>query len=293
MSCSMNQLYEAIGISKQGVHRYAKRQQDFDTKVMMLMKEGEVLRGEHPGCGVEKMYYTLQPDFIGRDRFVELFMDLGFRLKRKKNYRRTTYSTQVYYPNLIQGKLVNGPGQIWQSDITYIRLLERFYYAVFIIDVYTKKIVGYQLSDNLRAEANVKTLKIALKENGPPLIHHSDKGSQYIYSKYIDMLEGNNVAISMCDTALDNAYAERINQTIKSEYLDHWNFETYAQLKRLVEKAVKHYNNKRIHNHIGRKTPVEFEQQVLYLPEHERPVVVIYSEDSSKMDEASKLITAD
>jgi transposase InsO family protein len=272
----MNQLYEAIGITKQAVHQYSRRQEDFDAKTMILMKEAEQLREEHPGCGIEKMYYTLQPGFIGRDRFVELFMNLGFRLKRKKNYRRTTYSTQVYYPNLIQGKLVNGPCQVWQSDITYIKIDDKFYYAVFIIDVYTKMIVGYQVSDNLRAEANVRALKMALRHNETPDIHHSDKGSQYIYRNYIKLLQDNDIQISMCDTALDNAYAERINQTIKAEYLDHWQIESYAQLKRMVSKAVKHYNNKRLHNHIGRKTPVAFEQLVMCLPEQQRPVIKIY-----------------
>ncbi len=137
MNCSMNQLYDAIEITKQAVHQYARRQTEFDAKVMVLVKEAELLRQEHPGCSVEKMYNTLNPDFIDRDRFVDLFMDLGFRLKRKKNYRRTTFSAKVYYPNLIQGKKVDGPSQVWQSDITYIRLADRFYYAVFIIDVYT------------------------------------------------------------------------------------------------------------------------------------------------------------
>lgn len=279
MKYSLNKLYEVIGISKQAVLQYARRQAEFDEKVMLLVKEAELLRAEHPGCGVEKMYYTLNPDFLGRDRFVELFMDLGFRLKRKKNYRRTTFSSKIYYPNLIRGKKVDGPSQVWQSDITYISLGDRFYYAVFIIDVYTKKIVGYNLSKNLRAEANVKALEMALKEHKPPAIHHSDRGSQYIYTRYVELLKAQNIEISMCETAMDNAYAERINQTIKREYLDFWQCETYAQLKRQVSKAVKNYNTKRIHNHLGRRTPVEFNQIVLSLPSQRKPQMHIFDYD--------------
>ena len=109
----MNQLYSTIGISKQAVCQYAKRQLVFDEKVSTLLIEAETLRKEHPGCGVEKMYSALNPDFIGRDRFVDLFMDLGFRLNKKRNYKRTTYAGSIYYPNLIKGMRVFAPSTIW------------------------------------------------------------------------------------------------------------------------------------------------------------------------------------
>ncbi|MGV3629563.1 MAG: IS3 family transposase, partial [Bacteroidota bacterium] len=99
----MNQLYEVIGISKQAVHKHAKSQVKFQDNMMELVSRADKLRAVHPGCGVEKMYYSLKPDFIGRDRFVEEFMSLGYRLKRKKNYRKTTISSLLYRPNLIKG----------------------------------------------------------------------------------------------------------------------------------------------------------------------------------------------
>jgi len=74
----MNQLYKSIGISKQAVYQYAKRQASFNQKIADLLMEADQLREDHPGCGVEKMYHTLRPDFIGRDRFVETFMELGY-----------------------------------------------------------------------------------------------------------------------------------------------------------------------------------------------------------------------
>lgn len=274
----MNAMYNVIGISKQAVAQYARRQQEFDRKVELLLREAELLRAEHPGCGVEKMYYTLQPDFIGRDRFVELFMELGFRLKRKKNYIKTTTASKIYYPNLIEGMLVNNASVLWQSDITYIRVGECFYYAVFVIDVYTKEIVGHYVSNSLRAEANVKALQKALKMYPPPLIHHSDKGSQYIYKNYTRILKKLNCHISMGETALDNAYAERINLTIKSEYLDFWKPKSLQQLKTMTAKAVKHYNIQRIHNSIDRKTPQEFRAEISTLAPGKRPRVIIYTD---------------
>ena len=87
----MSQLYKYVGITRQAIDQYGKRQQLFNKKLLYLLSEVEELRKDHPGCGVEKMYFTLNPDFIGRDRFVELFMDLGFRLKKRINYKRTTY----------------------------------------------------------------------------------------------------------------------------------------------------------------------------------------------------------
>lgn len=261
MNYSLNQLYNAIGISKQAVHQYEKRQAVFDQKVVSLLAETEDLRKIHPGCGVEKMYATLRPDFIGRDRFVELFMGLGFRVKRKKNYRKTTIASKIYYPNLIKGMEVDKPSMIWQSDITYIDVNGKFYYAVFIIDVYTKKIVGYHVSDSMRAEANIKALQMALKSNKAPLIHHSDRGSQYVYKDYIELLRQNGTQISMALSAQDNAYAERINRTIKEEFLDYWKPENFNQLKSYVNKAVNYYNNKRPHNNLNRMTPIEFENK--------------------------------
>lgn len=257
----MNQLYSIVGISKQAVHQYEQRENAFNKRVVSLIKEADDIRHEHPGCGVEKMYYTLKPDFIGRDRFVDLFMSLGFRLKKKRNYKRTTYSTSMCYPNLIKGMQINAPSMIWQSDITYIEVGDRFYYAVFIIDVYTKKIVGYQVSDNMRASANVKALQVAMKYHKAPLIHHSDRGSQYIYDQYIGILKANKCSVSMALKAQDNAYAERINKTIKEEYLRHWSPKNFIQLKACIKRAVNHYNTKRQHDYLDKLTPVDFEKK--------------------------------
>jgi len=275
----MNKLYKTIGVSKQAVYQYAKRQLIFDTNVSQLVTEAEELREEHPGCGVEKMYDALKPDFIGRDRFVEMMMDLGFRIKRKKNYRRTTISSKIYYPNLIKGLEVNRPSGIWQSDITYIPIGSKHYYAVFIIDVYTKKIVGYQLSDHMRATANIKALQMAIRSHPPPTIHHSDRGSQYTYRGYIDLLKHHKSKISMALSAQDNAYAERINRTIKEEYLDYWKPKTFTQLKRCVRKAVENYNNQRPHNNLGKISPLEYEKRWSKIERNLKPKITIFNNE--------------
>ena len=151
--------------------------------------------------------------------------------------------------------MVSQPSQIWQSDITYISVENRFYYAVFIIDVFSKEIVGYQVSDHMRAEANVNALKQALSSHKAPLIHHSDRGSQYTYLEYVSLLKQHNCAVSMGLTAQDNAFAERINRTIKEEYLAYWKPKSFSELKYQVKRAVENYNSKRIHMGIKRNTP--------------------------------------
>lgn len=279
MSYSLNQLYRAIGISKQAVSQYQRRQACLDAKMAQLLTEADELRAEHPGCGVEKMYYTLAPDFIGRDRFVETMMQLGYRLKRKKNYKRTTIAGKVYHPNLIKGMRVNAPNTIWQSDITYIPLGGRHCYAVFIIDVYTKEIVGYSVTDHMRATANLNALKMALRANPPPSIHHSDRGSQYTYGDYVDLLRDKGTKISMCSSAQDNAYAERINRTIKEEYIDHWDPKDLQQLKRDVKRAVDHYNHKRRHKNLDGRTPGQFKLEFQLLHKNISKTITIFNNE--------------
>lgn len=280
MSFSLNSLYKEIGLTKQAVAQYDVRQKIFDNKTAQLVLEADELREDHPGCGVEKMYYTLNPDFIGRDRFIELMMELGYRLKRKRNYRRTTIASKIYYPNLIKGMKVDRASMVWQSDITYIPIGNRHYYAVFIIDVYTKKIVGYKVSDNMRAQANMDALNMALNENDAPLIHHSDRGSQYTYKEYIGLLKSNGSQISMALSAQDNAYAERINRTIKEEYLDHWKPQTFKQLKRMTAKAVTNYNSKRLHNNNDRMSPEKFITQFSSLRPQQRKLMTIFDNEN-------------
>ena len=279
MSFSLNSLYREVGLSKQAVAQYDARQKVFDSKTAQLVLEADELRADHPGCGVEKMYYTLKPEFIGRDRFIELMMELGYRLKRKKNYTKTTIASKIYYPNLIKGMEIDRPSTVWQSDITYIPIGNRHYYAVFIIDVYTKKIVGYKVSDTMRAQANMDALNMALRETDAPLIHHSDRGSQYTYKEYIGLLKKNGSRISMALSAQDNAFAERINRTIKEEYLDHWKPKDFGQLKRMTAKAVKNYNNKRLHNNNDRMSPEKFITQFSFLRPQERKLMTIFDNE--------------
>jgi putative transposase len=258
----MSKLYKVVGISKQAVFSENKKSIEYENKLIALLEQVELLREEHPGCGLEKMYYTLQPDFLGRDAFIEIFMDLGFRVRRAKNFKRTTYSSDKFYKNLINGLVLKGFGHVWQTDITYIYVGDKFYYATYIIDVYTRVIVGYNISKSLRVESNIKALEMAVTEYGYPKIHHSDRGSQYNCNEYIALLKTNKTKISMGKCAQENAYAERINLTIKDEYLRYRTMTTFEKLVNENSRSVKNYNEKRLHENLGMKPPLKFLEEL-------------------------------
>ncbi len=286
----MNELYRFLRLTKQAVSKCRKRQELFDAELRELVPQVDLIREEHPGCGVEKMYYSLQPKFMGRDKFIEIFMSLGYGLQKVRNYCRTTYPSHISYPNLIEGMSVDRPYQVIQSDITYYDLNGKFYYLIFIIDVYTKEILSYQVSYHIRAEANVMALKIALKkmEYTPgSLIHHSDRGTQYSSNEYRNLLTTNEIHISMGLIAQDNAYAERINGTIKNEYLKRWVIRDEKELKLKTKKAVEQYNLKRKHNAFKNKfSPLEFKEYLVALGTKKRPKVIIYAEGNKELKKA-------
>jgi len=193
-------------------------------------------------------------------------MELGYRVKFPKNFIKTTKPGSYKCENLIEGMLLNGINQVVQSDITYIWIQGTFYYAVFIVDVFSKRITGHQVSNHMRVEANLKALKQLIKLRGDQamtgLIHHSDRGSQYGSLAYRKLLNKTKSLLSMGISAQQNAYAERVNGIIKNEYLTYWAIPDLTTLKRKVKQAVNHYNLKRIHKHLPMKlSPILFEQK--------------------------------
>ena len=281
-----------LDVSKQAVHQSRERQHRFDMELNDLLAQVDIIREEHPGCGLEKLYKTLQPQTIGRDKFCEIFMELGYRVRKIKNYTRTTIPFWYNYPNLIEGMAVIRPFHVLQTDITYFDLNNKFYYLVFIMDVYTREILGYNVGDNMRVECNLKALKMTLKKTPQQhlktMIHHSDRGSQYGSKEYIMLLKGNGIKVSMGMIAQDNAFVERVNGTIKNEYLKLWHIPDLKTLKKKTRQAVNHYNKKRLHMAFNNEySPEEFKKNLLNLKTQERPMVIIYAEGNYKVKEAS------
>jgi transposase InsO family protein len=164
---------------------------------------------------------------------------------------------------------------------------------VFIIDIYTKVIIGYNASVNLRVQGNLKALDQALKTckgmSIEGLIHHSDRGSQYVDHHYIQRLRDQGIWISMGQTAQQNAYVERLNGIIKNEFLNKWTIKNFKELKIKVKKAVDYYNESRIHRHLpGKLTPRKFESIELNLNYQTRPKVIVYTDGNKKLKATSR-----
>jgi hypothetical protein len=215
----MKDVYSVAGISKQAYHQHCQRMEADSFEWGLILAEVDLIREEHPGCGVEKLYDIIKPAWVGRDIFCSTLIGLGYRVVYHRNFIKTTIPGCYRYQNLIEGMAVTDQDQIWQSDITYFKAGSEFYYLVFIIDIYTKHVLGYQASDHMQASANLKALKMAIRCRGeipPGLIHHSDRGTQYNEKQYVAELKYHKIQISMGLKATDNAYAERINGTIKN-----------------------------------------------------------------------------
>lgn len=291
MNYSLNKLYGSIGITKQGVWDHFRREQAELELIQRVINHVDQRREEHPGEGLEKLYWQLRPEGIGRDKFCAVMSQLGYSVRREKNPVRTTIPAHKVFANLIEGRVVSGPNQVWQSDITYIKVGERFYYLTFIMDVYTRRILGYAVSKNLRKQANLQALKMALsKANKDKLngcIHHSDRGSQYTAGDYLKILRAHHMHISMGGKAQDNAFAERINGIIKNEYLIPWQVGSFRQLKTRTRKAVADYNTKRPHRSLDRCSPLQYESSYRQLPEARQKLEVIRSDNTPDCLKAS------
>lgn len=253
-----------------------------DLKAAQFIEKAKALRRGHPGQGCRKMALKTREYGWGRDRVEQLLLGEGFRIIYPPNYTKTTQPQyDLIFPNLIEGIILSGINQLIQTDITYIWINKRFYYLVMIIDVYSRRIVGYNVGENMLAECNVKALKMMIQfRKGDCLkemIHHSDRGSQYTSKVYLALLKKQEMKISMCKEAWQNAYAERINKTIKEEYLNAMTIGTFGQLRCTVKKVISNYNVERMHTKLYRQmSPMEFEKYVDKLPTDKRPTMQVY-----------------
>lgn len=203
---------------------------------------------------------------MGRDKFEQYFLQMGYGVGIKKSFRRTTDSTGVVrFDNLVEGKKLNGVNQVWVSDITYYRIKEKFFYLTFIMDLYSRRIVGHSVSRTLRTRhTTLPALKRGLRtreaEELEGLIFHSDGGGQYYSDDFRALTTKARMLNSMGKSAYENPHAERVNGIIKNNYVRHYNPQSYEQLVRLTAKAVMMYNTQKPHTALGKLSPNQFEE---------------------------------
>jgi putative transposase len=200
---------------------------------------------------------------VGRDRLMRLLKEHGLLIPRKKNYRRTTDSRHGFkvYRNLVMDKELTGPNQVMVSDITYIHTLEGYCYLSLLMDLYSRKILGYHLSRSLSVEGSLKALRMAIRGLKAPkgVIHHSDRGVQYCSRMYTKVLKKKQMLISMTekDHVYENANAERLNGILKHELMLGGTLPSVSAVRKLVSDAIDLYNNKRLHTALHYRTPCE------------------------------------
>jgi hypothetical protein len=290
----MQMLYMMVGISRQAHFKAVQRDKRTESLNMSYLGLMYEIRTMHPGMGLRKMYEQFSPEGIGRDAFISFGLSEGFRLTHKKNATRTTYSVKSSrYRNLLAKRVFTDVNQLWVSDITYYSFGGIHYYIIFLMDVYSRRILGYKISDNMKASNNIKTLEMAMTNRGiydynDNLIHHSDKGSQYISNDYTDLLDESNILISMCNNVYENTHCERVNSTIKNEYLARWPAKTPRQLFRNLDKAVDNYNQRK-HNSI-KMTPLQYEAKITKLSIQDRDKMEIYTSQIDPFDKNQLII---
>jgi putative transposase len=227
----------------------------------------ETILGEFSTYGTRRVSQQLRrldaPMHVNRKRVGRIMREKGWLQPVKRRKCRTTNSQHPYprYPNRVQNLAITAPDQVWVADITYIRLRQEFIYLAVVLDVFTRCVRGWSLSQQIDQALSLAALDMAL-QGRTPQIHHSDQGVQYAALGYVDVLSAHQVQISMAAVgkAEENGYAERFMRTIKeeevdlSEYLDFQ--DAHSQIGHFIEAV---YNQKRIHSAIGYLTPLEFE----------------------------------
>jgi len=225
-----------------------------------------------PKLGTRKLYYLLKDELsilnVGRDKLFRILRANHMLIKPKKSYQITTDSHHRFrkHKNLISTLEIEKPESVWVSDITYVGTRVNPSYLALITDAYSKKIVGYNVSNSLSAEGSLKALDIALENRmykNQPLIHHSDRGLQYCSNEYQKVLNDNDIKPSMTEKydPYENAIAERINGILKQEFDIAKNIKNIEVKKELIKNTIEIYNNYRPHLSNHMLTPTMMHKQ--------------------------------
>jgi transposase InsO family protein len=255
-----------FGISRQAIYQGQIRSERRAKELALVKPMINEIRRKMPRLGTRKLYYLLQEDFkrssikVGRDGLFKYLRSENMLVRPAKSYTKTTYSKHWLkkYPNLMKEVVATRPEEYFVSDITYIKSNQRTHYLSLVTDAFSRKIMGYQLSDDMSSESVVKALEMAVSKRKTmlPLIHHSDRGLQYCSATYQSGLKVNGIKPSMTDgyDCYQNAMAERINGILKQEFLIN-KCNSGKELELVIKESINTYNNDRPHLSLKMKTP--------------------------------------
>jgi len=265
----LSSLFDVLGISKQSFHQMlSRRKYKYEEQEQLIPLINEIRR-DHPRMSARDIYLKLHPTCMGRDQFERFCMDSGYRIKKLRNFRVTTNSLGVTrFPNMIKDLEVTRVNQVFVSDITYFDIGPDTYYLTFIMDLYNREIVGCSASDNLRTEnTTLPALHRMIRERGRAnlegAIIHSDGGGQYYCNEFKALTKELKMINSMTEEKVyENSHAERLNGTIKNNYLYPYGPTNMTSLKRLLDKAVLMYNTGKPHKALRKLTPQSFKNTI-------------------------------
>jgi len=261
-----------FGVDRQVYYRSKQREKDRQqvaTDVVALVEE---VRMRMPRLGTRKLYHILREKLrlmgVGRDRLFAIMKANHLQVVPKRQYHVTTNSHHRFrkHKNLIEFLHLDRPEQVWVSDITYIGTRANPMYLSLVTDAYSKKIMGYNVSNSLNASGATSAMEQALKRRLYPkkqLIHHSDRGLQYCCDAYQELLIKHKVNCSMTESydPYQNAVAERVNGILKHEFIMGITTTDLNLMTKLINQSIKIYNQERPHWSCWMKTPNSMHNQ--------------------------------
>jgi putative transposase len=276
---SLSRLCSLSGYSRQSYYKRSVWQEQGPLKEELIVQQVVGYRRLQPRIGGKKLFVLIAPFIkqhqvkMGRDAFIAVLRKYGLLNKRRRGKPRTTDSKHWMkkYPDLVREWTPTGSDQLWVSDITYLSLCNDDAFLSLVTDAYSRKIVGFHVSNSLKAEGCVLALQMAISGRNKikGLVHHSDRGAQYCCAEYINLLKDCEINISMTQDGnpRDNAFAERVNGILKMELLEAV-FTDLDAARTAVAQAVNTYNYLRPHSSISMLTPALVHGRALKLKRH-------------------------
>ena len=277
VSLSIERACELLGLQRIEYYRWIDKADSFLKRTqgdLLILVEIKKIIKKFTGYGYRRVTKEMQHQGynVNHKRVLRLMHDNKLSFQKKRSFIPSTTDSDhdnPVYPNLIKGLEITHPDQVWASDITYIQLDTGFAYLASILDIFTRKCIGWNMSRNMKTDLVIEALDMAIdmrwNSNIKGLIHHSDRGVQYTSNEYTDRLKGMNIQISMSrkGNPYDNAYAESFFKTLKVEevYLNEYSDinDAWDNIQRFIEDI---YNKKRLHSALGYMSPIDFEQEV-------------------------------
>ena len=261
---------EVLEVSRSGYYGFLRRRGDSIRQADLTARIREVHRRSRYTYGSRRIMHQLRRDglVIGRYRVRRLMRLGGVSVRKKRKYKITTRSNHRYpaSPNLIQGCFqTEKTNLVWVSDITYIKTVQGWLYLAVVVDLYSRKVVGWSLARNMAVQMvkNALLMAIGRRKPDPGLIHHSDRGIQYACDGYRRLLRSYGMISSMSRSGncLDNAVAERFFRTLKTECLINWRDMSADEVRHdIVDYIEMFYNNERLHSFPGYMSPNDYEK---------------------------------